>query len=153
MQPLTPDQFTSDVVAVVKKECRCSIPGFQKIVSFNFEDYGIAPTLLWDSEILIQEIIRSEFDALDEGVQHQGDSKRRYRCPSCGRSCTETYTEFSINMYRSFVLFDQDLRSSHSEYVLGYRGFEQKDFDKIPDFSRSLDFDLYLANLTTNKNE
>ena len=99
MEPLTHDQFISNVVAVVKKECRCSIPGFQKIVSFNFEDYGIAPTLLWDSEILIQEIIRNGFVALDEGVQHQGDSKRRYRCPSCERSCTEIYTEYSINMY------------------------------------------------------
>ena len=151
MQPLTPDQFTSDVVAEVKKDCRCSVPGFQKIISFNFQDYGIAPTLLWDSEILIQEIIRNGFDALDEGIQHQGVCMRRYRCPRCRRTCTETYTEYSINMYRSFVLFDDDLRASQAKYVLGYRGFESKDFDKITDFSRASDFDLYLANLTEKK--
>ena len=153
MEPLTPDQFNSDVVAAVKQECRCGVPGFQKIVSFNFEDYGIAPTLLWDSEILIQEVIRNGFEAIDEGIQRQGDSRRRYRCRICGRICTETYTEFSINMYRSFVLFEDDLRAAEAKYVLGLRGFEEKDFDKITDFQRSEDFGSYLASLTKPNSE
>ena len=148
MNSLTPDQFRNDIVAAVKKDCRCATPGFQKIISFNFEDYGIAPTLLWDSEILIHEIIRSDFEALDEGIQRQGDSKRRYRCGVCGRTCTETYTEFSINMYRSFVLFDEDLRASTAEFVLGFRGFDVNDFDRITDFSRADNLDSYLSQLT-----
>lgn len=153
MEPITPDQFNSNVVAAVKEACRCDVAGFQKLISFNFEDYGIAPTLLWDSEILIHEVIRNGFEALDEGIQRQGDSRRRYRCKVCCRICTETYTEYSINMYRSFVLFEEDLRASEGEYVLGLRGFEEKDFDKITDFARSEDFDSYLASLTKNKSE
>jgi hypothetical protein len=153
MNSLTPDQFKSAVVAVVKQRCRCAVPGFQKIVSFNFEDYGIAPTLLWDSEILIQEVIRNGFEALNEGIQRHGDSKRRYQCRICGRVCTATYTEYSINMYRSFVLFEEDLRASEGEYVLGLRGFEEKDFDKITDFKRSENFDSYLASLTNPNSE
>ncbi|MBB5034628.1 hypothetical protein HNQ65_004233 [Prosthecobacter vanneervenii] len=46
------------------------------------------------------------------------------------------------------MLFDEDLRAPHAEYVLGFRGLEAKPFDKIPDFSRATDFDAYLASLT-----
>jgi hypothetical protein len=153
MKPFTREQFAQEIVGEMKKACRCASPAFQKIISFNFEDYGIAPTLLWDSEILIQEIIHSEFDAIDEWGRRQGDSVRRYRCRICARICTETYTDFSINMYRSFVIFDDDLRSSEAKYVLGFRGFEEKGFERITDFSKSEDIDGYLASLIHDNSE
>ena len=148
--PFTPDQFKDEVVSVIRGQCRCEVPAFQKLISFNFEDYQIAPTLLWDSEILIHEVIREGFEPLDEGIQRQGESRRRYQCRDCLRTCTESYSEYSINMYRSFVLFDDDCRAGRTEYLLGFRGFEEKDFEKIADFSRSSDLTSYIANLTTD---
>ncbi|MFC5049065.1 hypothetical protein ACFPK9_15915 [Rubritalea spongiae] len=149
MSAFTPARYIEEVIQEIKNECRCAVPGFQKIISFNFEDYGISPTLLWDAEILIQHVIRDgDFVPMDEGIQRHGDSIRHFKCKSCGRICTETYTEYSINMYRSFVIFDEDLRSSKINYALGYRGFEQSDFDKITDFIKSTDDANYIANLT-----
>lgn len=148
MEPLSYSEFISDVLPHLKNECRCGNPAFQKLISFNFEDYGIKPCSLLDSEFLIQEIVRNTFEPLEEGNHWQGESKRQFRCRICHRVCTETYSEYSISMYRSFVLFDDDLRSERGTFVLGYRAFDDGEFDKVSDFSIASDLSSYLASLT-----
>jgi len=148
MSAITPDQFREQIVMPVKSKCRCSVPGFQKLISFNFEDYGISPTLLWDSEILIHEVIRNGFEPIDEGIHSQGEFSRRYRCPVCERVCVERSAEFSINMYRSYVLFHDDLRSQSATFVLGWRGFDSTDFQRIHDFTKTEDVKSYFQSIT-----
>ncbi len=153
MNAITPDQFREQIVAPVKSACRCSVPGFQKLISFNFEDYGISPTLLWDSEILIHEVIRNGFEPIDESIQRQGEFARRYRCPVCARVCVEKYAEFSINMYRSYVLFQDDLRSKSATFILGLRGFDSNDFQRIHDFTKTEDMKSYFTSITQTNSE
>ncbi len=75
---MTPDEFRQavlpQVVAAWDDHCFCTCPGFQKLVSFNFRDYGIGPTGLADSEILIDELIRQRFTRQQELESPPGEN-------------------------------------------------------------------------------
>ena len=62
---MTPDEFHHSILPTIltawERGCFCHSPGFLKLVSFNFEDYGIGPMAVVDSEILIAEIIGRRF--------------------------------------------------------------------------------------------
>ena len=150
---MTPDEFQKRIVPTIiaawERGCFCRSPGFRKLVSFNFEDYGIGPVALADSEILIQEIIRGRFtrdgEANSDGM---GTSSQVYRCPKCGARCTETYAEYSVSMFRSFVIFETvPEKAASGIYLVGFRGFKQADFAKIRDFRLTSDEDEFLASL------
>ena len=107
---MTPDEFRDRVlpriVTAWDAHCLCQSPGFRKLLSFNFRDYGRRTIGLADAEILIQEIIRRTFIRQGEPTSDQGELAQVYLCPQCGGSCTELYAEFSVSMYHSCVTFD-----------------------------------------------
>lgn len=149
---MTPDNFRESVLPALKdawqQNCFCSNRAFQKLVSFNFDDYGIGPTGLADSEILIDEIIRQNFDKLESANAGGGRVKQSYRCPQCDTTCSEHYREFSINMYQSYVLFnDQPSPSPRALFLVGWFGFKSDEFDKIHDFEKAPSIEQFLQQL------
>ncbi len=111
--------------------CLCSNRSFRKTISFDFTDYGIPPTALADSEVLISNVLRD---------------KRRYRwdvsesastftCLTCASVLVETYDEFSISMSRSTIAWDEK-QTTRGNYVVGFYGFTGADFARIADFEK-----------------
>ncbi len=154
---MTPDEFQKRIVPTVvaawERKCFCRSPGFRKLASFNFEDYGIGPVALVDSEILIQEIIRGRCTRDGEPTNDgHGTTFQAYRCPRCGARCRETYAEYSISMYRSFVLFDNAPKTASSGvYLVGFYGFTQADFAKVHDFRPTSDEAEFMNTLSNRR--
>ena len=140
---ITQEQYL-ELIEPLTTQCQCASPKFQKLVSFNFQDYSISPTSLWDSEILIQKNVRERFTALDDWSNDVGESYRRYECPICKRVCRESYAEYSINMYRSYLTFEEDIRAEDALYLTGLRGFNRTEFESIKDFTHTTDQEAYL---------
>jgi hypothetical protein len=130
--------------------CFCRSPGFLKLLSFNFEDYKIGPVGLADSEILIHEIIRGRFTRDGEpSSDGMGTTQQSYLCPNCGARCRETYAEYSISMYRSFVLFENAPEmAATGVHLVGFYGFQQSDFAKIHDFRPAADDAEFITAIT-----
>ena len=140
---MSPDDFRESIISHLvpawEKKCFCAIPAFRKLISFNFADYGIGPVGLVDSEMLIHEIIRQKFEKQGDTRSVQGKSIATFTCPQCKRICTDTYEDFSISMYRSYVTFDGDAPVTTGVlYLIGFFGFDGSDFAKINDFHKAL---------------
>jgi hypothetical protein len=154
---MTPDEFQKHILPTIlsawDKACFCRSSGFLKLVSFNFEDYEIGPIALADSEILIQQIVRDHFTRDGEPTSDgQGTTFQAYRCPQCGARCRETYAEYSISMYRSFVLFDDvSAKAPLGIYLVGFYGFNQGDFARVHDFRLASREEEFLAAMTNEK--
>lgn len=158
---MTPEEFAKKIVpkiSVATNKCLCTSKGFRKLLSFNFENYRrllpvtrIAPTALADAEILIQKLIREGFVRVGSPKSAQGGTRQEYRCPRCGIGCIEIYTEYSINMARSFVLFNDDVPLlSKGYFLVGFYGFEEKDFKRINDFERAKNVDEFIDWITAS---
>lgn len=133
------------LIAPLKQRCCCSSPVFQKLVSFNFEDYAIPPTALWDTEILIRELIRNEFRPLDDGIREQENLHQRYECKRCRRICRVTHAEYSISLDRSYARFENDLRAPAANYLLDFRGLEEAAISNVHDFRKREDGQGYIG--------
>lgn len=150
---MIPEEFRKTVlprvVAAWDDRCFCASPGFQKLLSFDFRDYGVVPTGLADSEILIDAIIRERFTRRGEPQSHQGESRQAYVCPQCQATCTELYAEFSISMYQSTVIFHNDPKAAaEGLYLVGFYGFKEDAFGKITDYRRASTVEAFMQELT-----
>lgn len=134
-----------DLIAPLRQRCCCGSPVFQKLVGFNFEDYSIPPTSLWDAEILIHELIRKEFLALEQGTDEQGDPLQMFQCKRCHRICRVVYCQYSINMERTYARFEDDLRAPEVCYLLGFRTFNGAELAKIFDYQKREDGQGYIG--------
>lgn len=149
---MTPDEFREivlpQIVTAWNDNCFCANPIFQKLLSFNFRDYGIGPAALADSEILIDALIRQRFTQQHEPKSHQGEITQVYKCSQCQATCTELYAEFSISMYQSMVTYDQNPTLAPSGlYLVGFYGFKQNEFGKISDFQQASTPDDFIRQL------
>ena len=149
---MTPHEFRASVLPQIVtawgRQCFCSNPRFQKLLSFNFRHYGIGPSALADAEILIDTIIRKRFTPQHEAISHQGEITQAYKCPQCEATCTEVFAEFSINMYQSTVTYDLNpVLASHGLYLVGFYGFDKEDFKKISDFQLASTIDDFTGQL------
>ena len=149
---MTPEEFHETVLPAIlsawDEQCFCASPGFQKLVSFDFRDYGIGPTGLADSEILIQSIIRDRFKQQERRSEHE-ISTQVHLCPQCKASCTERYEEYSINMYQSSVTYDRHPnRSATGLYLVGFYGFRQREFALVHDFQRAATVEQFVREVT-----
>ncbi len=147
---MTPYEYNEQVLPSIleewEKKCFCSSPGFQKIVSFNFRDYGIGPAGCADTEILIHTIIREKFTK-EGDVAGEYETRQKYRCPQCGALCTEEYADFNINMYRSFAFYEISNKGDEGLYMTGFYGFDMSEVSQIHDFSQTEDIEEYLEYL------
>lgn len=150
---MNPDEFRDSVlpsvVAAWGDRCFCGNPGFRKLISFDFRDYGIGPTALADAEILIEAIVRKRFTRQHEPESHDGETLQVYSCPQCALSCTERYAEFSISMYQSTVSYDgHPALAARGLFLVGFYGFSRKQFEKIDDFEAAPTADEFIRRLT-----
>lgn len=148
---MTPDEFREAVLPRImadwEAECLCASPGFQKLLSFDFRDYGIGPVGLADTEILIDAIVRQRFLRQDKSESSSGEVQQVCICPQCQATCTERYAEFSISMYQSVVTYEQPKLALTGLYLVGFYGFKRDEFDKVDDFQRASTTEEFLRRL------
>lgn len=151
--PLSSDQFREQVLPTLverwDRSCFCGRAGFRKVVSFDFRDYGIAPTALVDAEILIGELVRARWEAVDSPEMGEGPLVQTWRCPQCGTRFLDEYEEFGVGLFRSFVRPVEPLPAAPvGVYLVGFRGGGPAGREKIRDFKPAGSVDEYLRHLT-----
>jgi len=80
----SPETFAADVVPVLverwRRRCFCGSPGFLKVLSFDFRDYGNVPAQLVDSAMLWGAIVGKHLDRSSNlRPARPARSKRRWR--------------------------------------------------------------------------
>jgi hypothetical protein len=137
---LDPDQFIETVIPELtarwKAKCFCHNPSFAKLVSFNFTDYGISPTALKDSELIIDHLVLKHFEELP----WDDNAPNRIRCPQCGELYVLEVNQYSINMECAWLRSLRPLpRAISAEYIVGfhYNAAGVKDLPKITDFRQA----------------
>ncbi|MCB9854099.1 MAG: hypothetical protein H6818_00315 [Phycisphaerales bacterium] len=153
---MTPEEFRQallpDLLEAWQRECFCASPGFRKLVSFNFEDYGIGPVGLADSQILGLEIIQNRFLKIDNAAATSPAQSRLFECPKCRARCTETYEDYNIWMYRTYFTFVNDGPIAQTGlYLVGYYGFSRSDFEKIADYQPAASAEVFLQQMSLNR--
>jgi hypothetical protein len=146
---MTPDDFRLAIVprlALMKPDCcLCSNRSFRKLISFEFQDYGIAPTGLADAEVLINEVLR---DKLRYRLK-TSNTGGTFTCLACQSVLVETYDEYSISMSRSTIAWDEK-KTVRGSYVVGFFGFTGADYARINDFD-SVELENLVAMLGLTK--
>ena len=146
MTPAELELVISQALAHVKPgACLCSNESFRKTMSFDFQDYDIAPTGLADAEVLISLLLRDkrryQYDATETGGT--------FTCVSCRSILVEKYDEYSIAMSRSTVSWE-GRKAVRGKYVVGFFGLAGSDFARIHDFDK-VAFDDFLVGLGLHK--
>ncbi len=145
---MTPAEFHEHVLPELlsrwERQCFCSAPGFRKLISFNFREYGdLSPLALADAEIVIQALICERFIRIENSSPQENEQTservQEFECPQCQARCTATFEQFNIHMERSFVTF-ADLRPAADEglYLVGFFGFRADEHEKIHDFRHTM---------------
>lgn len=150
---MTPDEYRTSVLPQIisawEQHCFCANPFFQKLLSFNFDDYGIGPIGLADTEILVSDLVMQRFDKDEQADEVNRDMSLGYRCPQCHAKCIEVYREFSISMNVCYALFDEPrVLADKASYLIGFFGFDLEDIGRIKDFQRTESVEGYLESLT-----
>ncbi len=121
--------------------CICKNHGLRRLMAFDFRKYSLPPIGLGDSEILIQEILRSGNTLYDKSlVKGRGWD---FMCKSCGDILREHYDEFSINMSQSFVEYEGNI-DGVVPYLTGYFGFDLAEIGKIKNYQKIENYREYL---------
>jgi len=92
----------------LSRGCPCLFPRFRKLVTFNFEDYGMVPTACLESHLIIDLALRGPkkvYRATSEPTSDQGESTWLHECSRCGSMIAEHYADYSINMFREYLDF------------------------------------------------
>jgi hypothetical protein len=151
-KPLIPPQeFNARVVPELLRRydahCFCRNPNFLKLVSFNFQDYGIGPVQLYDTEIVVEQVARKRF----ESVKRWDGGEQIDRCTQCGTEFRTRWDQYSINMDRSVMWPVEKLPVAKTGlYVTGFRYFSQyeNELAKIRDFEVAKSVDAFVDALT-----
>jgi hypothetical protein len=100
---LSPEAYTAEVLPVLVKRwqrrCFCGSPGFLKLLSFDFQDYGNVPAALLDSEIAWGAIIGKHFTPAGGWAEVGEEQQRTFRCPQCGLELRTRSEQYSISMW------------------------------------------------------
>lgn len=103
---------------------------------------------LADTEIIGAAIIQQQFEQYTEPQDLQGVITQQFKCPQCGAICEEIYTEYSINMRRSWYRFiDDKPLSAVGKYLIGFFGFSDTYFNKVNDYESTNSIDVFLQSI------
>lgn len=126
---MKPDEFSTIVMPQISdlwsKGCLCRSPGFRKLMSFHFRDYGPSPWALFDLEAICHEIVRARFREIDaeKRLSAGGGWLSTFECPTCGTGCQLTLEQFNINFECTRVKFDgTTTRAATGVYLVGFYG-------------------------------
>ena len=151
-KPLIPPQeFNARVVPELLRRydahCFCKNANFIKLVSFNFQDYGIGPVQLYDTELVIDQVARKRF----ESVKKWDGGEQIDRCKQCGTQFRTHWDQYSINMDRSVMLPVEKLPMAETGlYVTGFRYFakDEHELAKITDFEVAKSVEAFAEAIT-----
>jgi hypothetical protein len=126
--PSSPEGFRQQVlpriVAAWERGCLCKVPGFLKLMSFDFSRYpGHYPMTLFEVEAIGDEIIGRRFRQIGEPVRGATGVRTTYECPSCGGRCTGQWDQYNINF--DCTVYDFGAPGAHAGeglYVVGFFG-------------------------------
>ena len=132
---MTPDDLRQALTAglpnLPQGKCLCANPDFRKTLSFDFADYGIAPTGLADTKLLIDVVLRQS----RRYAQGRGEGGATFTCLVCGCVLSETWEDYSISMSRSTIAWDGK-SNRRGCYAVGFFGVMAADFARVHDFDR-----------------
>jgi hypothetical protein len=156
--PITSKQYHEQVVPEIvrrwEQHCFCKNPHFLKLISFNFENYKIAPMRLTDSDQIISALVLKRFDEVigwSQTKRGSDDQQRTDRCPQCGITFITRYDQYSINMDRKYSIPEVPLETAAvGQYVAGffYWAKQEEDLQKIADFKLAESVDAFVHLLT-----
>lgn len=137
------EKFESVVLPQVRaawtKKCLCRNPGFRKLVSFRFEDYGPDPMQLVDALVIWHNLIKfgpMHFQRHRDSCRSStGDLIQRHKCLQCGSTCEETYSEHGVSIVKTcFCFLDDRPVASIGLYLVGFESFAADSASKVLDF-------------------
>jgi hypothetical protein len=145
---MNPAQFRLDVLPQLEDQwiqhCFCENQFFQKLISFNFEDFNSSPVALADAEILIHHFIRKKFQSI-ELIDNPGEIIQKWQCSQCGLVCKEFYSEYSISMNRSYAIYEQANVSKQVDYLIGFYGFDVNPATRFKGYDKTTSVKTYLS--------
>jgi len=151
--PITPNVFSSDVLPWVveswSRECLCANPGFLKLLSFDFLDYGQTPAALVDSELIWGAIVGKHFISQGEWLAGTSNRPRRtFQCPQCGLKLVCESEQYSVNMWHttSRPMLQREL-ASNGCYLVGIQSFKDFDYQSLTDFALAATVPDFLASI------
>ena len=124
--------------SLLRHGCPCRFPRFVYLVGFNFQDYNAGPVCCQATEELVYGSYHGSSAFLDQRSEWlDADSTQRdYQCKVCGAGWEMVFTDYSINLDRSYLkLKSRVLADIGADAVLpfpvsgGISGFSQEDID------------------------
>jgi hypothetical protein len=146
---LRPEHFSQRVLPRIveawERGCLCKVPGFLKLMSFDFSRYpGKYPMTLYEVEAIGDGIIHRRFRRIGEPVEDGWGVHTTYECPSCGGRCTGLWDQFNIHF--DCTVYDFGVPDAHAGvglYVVGFYGLGGP--WQVDDFRRATSVDEFLA--------
>lgn len=151
--PISPEVFRADVLPILvelwSRQCFCRSPGFLKLLSFDFHDYGHVPAELIDSELIWSAIVGKHFMPVADWSEVHGEQHRHFRCPQCGAMWLTRSEQYSINMWPITAKPTQSGEiAATGLYLLGMRYFEGFAAAAVSDFRLAESIDEYVASVS-----
>jgi hypothetical protein len=143
-------QVMPQIVAAWERSCLCRSPGFLKLMSFDFRNYGHSPRALYDVERIGYEIIERRFVAVSNWVDvgHGGAQKSVRSCPQCGTRCTRTWEQFNIHFDCTCFNFDGSaVLAEMGLYLVGFYWLGEP--CATPDFRQAASVEEFFAALAS----
>lgn len=146
----TSEKFIGEILPVILASwgahCFCVSPGFRKLLSFNFEDYGTSVMQLVDAELVGYHVVKANFDPVGGMWKRNGDTIQLYRCKRCSARCEQIYADYSLVAYRSYYRFlDEAKPAAVGVYLIGMQGFSIEDYKKVHDFREAASVSEFLG--------
>ena len=148
---MSPEDFKRQVIFRVatqwERGCLCHHPGFRKLLSFNFQDYGMSPMQCIDTEILAQHVTTQYFRVVQERKLHS-DHITGLVCLNCKAHSEATYSEYSISMYRTCIRYiGLPPSANHGLFIIGIHGFSQTAIESVHDFKPASNLAEFLQSI------
>ena len=138
------------LVAFWKTDCLCNQPGFTKLMSFDYTNYGLGPVTILDKDIIGREVIQKVFVKVQDWKDSRDGSERTsiYQCPRCMAEWEVRWEQFSVNFECcTYKLHSKKEMAPRGSYLLGFGGlvksFQATDYSRVGsvnEFFKSIGF-------------
>jgi hypothetical protein len=136
------------VVAAWERSCFCRSPGFLKLMSFDSRDYGHSAQVLYDVELIGEEIIYRKFTMVsDWGQDSNAPDVSVVACPKCGTRCARTTEQYTMGFWCSWFRFDTGVaKADVGLYLTGFYWLGKG--VPIPDYRRAVSIQDFMKAIT-----
>lgn len=146
------DKVLPEIIRRWEAHCFCENPQFLKLISFDFHDYHIAPTMLIDTDRVVGEIIMRRFRPVDDWMKGHEGSTRTFCCPQCSCQFKVWGEDYSIAMWVHKATPTKPIDVAEiGRFAAGYYIYsgQEHELSKITDFRPAESIETFLGDLTT----